>query len=205
MNLSQLNEQIVSGHKQEQLLLSEPKKETNREQEKVKTEVLKDNKIGDFYTKQSELTKEVNHYKAGNTNPYSSSGYSSGYKNSNYGSNNSNSKVGLYGGGNLNYNERINNLRKKSKEIAKQEKENGEMIPYKGDYNFSIKNGKVKKKRNIFKKKGGKLLKQIGVAVATICLEVALASLISTAKTSVEKIADEVKNVISGKVVVANA
>lgn len=203
MNLNQLNNGVCHNHQSEQqLLLASPEKIENKKQEEIKKETLKDNNIGNFYnvnTSKSELTKEVNHYKAGNTTPYNGGYSSSNYSNRGYGSNSSNnSKVGLYGGANLNYNDRINAIRKKSKEIAKQETNSTTTIPFEGKYDFTVRKGKVKKKNKFFKGKAGKLIKQIGVAVATICLEVALGSLISTAKLSVEKIADEVKNAITG-------
>ena len=204
MNLNQLNDGVCHNHQSEQqLLLASPEKIENKKQEEMKKETLKDNNIGNFYNvntpSKSEMTKEVNHYKTGNTTPYNSGYSNNNYSSRSYGSGSSNSsKVGLYGGGNLNYSDRINAIRKKSKEIAKQENNSTATIPFEGKYDFTVRNGKVKKKNKFFKSKAGKLLKQIGVAVATICLEVALGSLISTAKLSVEKIADEVKNAITG-------
>lgn len=211
MNLNDINGGVVANHTENNLLLSEPKKqEPILNKVDKKEEVVDKKQFSDYYTdirKDSKDTKTTTTSTTYTSKTTTSSSYGSYGSNSKYGSSSSNptSKVGLYGGANLNYNERINSLRKKSKEIAKKEQaiENG-MINFEGDYKFTIsKSGKVKKKTKRFLK-GKKFFKQIAISVATICLEVALGVLISSAKVAVEKIADEVKNAITRKEVVVN-
>ena len=196
MNLSDINKSVVSGH-EEKLSLPPPKEDKSKV--KKEKEKLKTNDIGDFYStsKTSEMKKEVSYYKQGGTS-YSSSSYGSRSSSS------SSSKVGLYGGANLNYNDRINRLRKKSKEIAKESgSSKGERIPFEGSCNFSLKKGRVKVKTKTKKtSKHSEIGKQIGIAVATICLEVSLGILISSSKVAVEKIANEVKNFLTRKEVI---
>lgn len=214
MNLNDINGGVVANHKQDNLLLAEPKKqEPVLNKVDKKEEVVDKKQFNDYY---AETRKESNQVKNGSTTTSSTytsktttttnSSYGSYGSSNKYGSTStSTSKVGLYGGGNLNYNERINSLRKKSKEIAKKEKaiENG-MVSFEGEYKFTLsKSGKIKKKAKKFFK-GKKFFKQILISVATICLEVALGTLISSAKVAVEKITDEVKNAITRKEVVVN-
>lgn len=206
MNLNDINGGVVASHKQDSLLLSKPKK-----QEPVlnkidkKEESVEKKQFNDYYT---DIRKEVKDLKSGATTTTTTSSSYGSYNSNRYGtssSSNLTSKVGLYGGANLNYNERVNSLRKKSKEIAKKEKamENG-MVAFEGEYKFTIsKSGKIKKKAKKFFK-GKRFFKQILISVATICLEVALSTLISSAKVAVEKITDEVKNAITRKEVVVN-
>lgn len=206
MNLNDINGGVVASHKQDSLLLSKPKK-----QEPVlnkidkKEESVEKKQFNDYYT---DIRKEVKDLKSGATTTTTTSSSYGSYNSNRYGtssSSNPTSKVGLYGGANLNYNERVNSLRKKSKEIAKKEKamENG-MVAFEGEYKFTIsKSGKIKKKAKKFFK-GKRFFKQILISVATICLEVALGTLISSAKVAVEKITDEVKNAITRKEVVVN-
>lgn len=206
MNLNDINGGVVASHKQDSLLLSKPKK-----QEPVlnkidkKEESVEKKQFNDYYT---DIRKEVKDLKSGATTTTTTSSSYGSYNSNRYGtssSSNPTSKVGLYGGANLNYNERVNSLRKKSKEIAKKEKamENG-MVAFEGEYKFTIsKSGKIKKKAKKFFK-GKRFFKQILISVATICLEVALSTLISSAKVAVEKITDEVKNAITRKEVVVN-
>lgn len=206
MNLNDINGGVVASHKQDSLLLSKPKK-----QEPVlnkidkKEESVEKKQFNDYYT---DIRKEVKDLKSGATTTTTTSSSYGSYNSNRYGtssSSNPTSKVGLYGGANLNYNERVNSLRKKSKEIAKKEKamENG-MVAFEGEYKFTIsKSGKIKKKAKKFFK-GKRFFKQILISVATICLEVALSTLISSAKVAVEKITDEVKNAITRKGVVVN-
>lgn len=193
MNLSEINKSVVSNHNEEMLKLPPPKEEQStmaKEKEK-----LKSNTIGDFYSKESK--QETKHYKqvsSSSTSSYYSSG--SSYKSS------TSSKVGMYGGANLNYNDRINRIRKKSKEIAKQNKATkGDMIPFEGEYNFSLKKGRVKIKKKKLNNKQSKVVKQVGVAVLSICLEVSLGILIASSKSEVEKIAKEVKGVFNKEVI----
>lgn len=193
MNLSEINKSVVSNHNEEMLKLPPPKEEQStmaKEKEK-----LKSNTIGDFYSKESK--EETKHYKqvsSSSTSSYYSSG--SSYKSS------TSSKVGMYGGANLNYNDRINRIRKKSKEIAKQNKATkGDMIPFEGEYNFSLKKGRVKIKKKKLNNKQSKVVKQVGVAVLSICLEVSLGILIASSKSEVEKIAKEVKGVFNKEVI----
>lgn len=193
MNLSEINKSVVSNHNEEMLKLPPPKEEQStmaKEKEK-----LKSNTIGDFYSKESK--QETKQYKQVSS---SSSSYYSGYRSST--SSTSSSKVGMYGGANLNYNDRINRIRKKSKEIAKQNKTTkGDMIPFEGEYNFSLKRGKVKMKKRRKSTKQSKLAKQIGIAVTSVCLEVCLGMLIASSKNEVEKIASEVKGMFKKEVI----
>lgn len=193
MNLSEINKSVVSNHNEEMLKLPPPKEEQStmaKEKEK-----LKSNTIGDFYSKESK--QETKQYKQVSSS--SSSYYTSGYRSS---TSTSSSKVGIYGGANLNYNDRINRIRKKSKEIAKQNKTTkGDMIPFEGEYNFSLKRGKVKMKKRRKNTKQNKLAKQIGVAVVSVCLEVGLGMLIASSKNEVEKIANEVKGMFKKEVI----
>ena len=193
MNLSEINKSVVSNHNEEMLKLPPPKEEQStmaKEKEKLKSST-----IGDFYSKESK--EETKHYKqvsSSSTSSYYSSG--SSYKSS------TSSKVGMYGGANLNYNDRINRIRKKSKEIAKQNKATkGDMIPFEGEYNFSLKKGRVKIKKKKLNNKQSKVVKQVGVAVLSICLEVSLGILIASSKSEVEKIAKEVKGVFNKEVI----
>lgn len=194
MNLSEINKSVVSNHNEEMLKLPPPKEEQStmaKEKEK-----LKSNTIGDFYSKQSK--EETKHYKQVSSSSSTSSYYSSGssYKSS------TSSKVGMYGGANLNYNDRINRIRKKSKEIAKHNKTTkGDMIPFEGEYNFSLKKGRVKIKKKKLNSKHSRVVKQVGVAVLSICLEVSLGILITSSKGEVEKIAKEVKGVFNKEVI----
>lgn len=195
MNLSEINKSVVSNHNEEMLKLPPPKEEQStmaKEKEK-----LKSNTIGDFYSKESK--QETKQYKQVSSSSSSSSYYTSGYRSS---TSTSSSKVGMYGGANLNYNDRINRIRKKSKEIAKQNKAiKGDTIPFEGEYNFSLKRGKVKMKKRRKDTKQSKFAKQIGVAVASVCLEVCLGILIASSKNEVEKIASEVKSLFKKEVI----
>ena len=218
MDLRDINKGVMANCEQDTLLLAEPKK---KEPISSKVDMSKEKKnedkgINSYYS--GDIKDEVKYYKAGGTGGYtgsssstsktssSSYGYSSSYGSSSKYGTSSNSKVGLYGGANLNYNERLNALRRKSKEIAGKEKATmSAMKDFEGEYKFTIsKTGRVKKKKKVAKK-GKKFLKQIAISVATICLEVALGVLISSAKVAVEKIVDEVKNAITRKEVIVNA
>lgn len=201
MNLSEINKSVVSNHVEEKLKLPPPKEEQSimaKEKEKLKSST-----IGDFYSKESK--QETKQYKQVSSS--STSGYYSGSSSSYYSSGSSyksstSSKVGMYGGANLNYNDRINRIRKKSKEIAKQNKATkGNMIPFEGEYNFSLKKGRVKMKKKKLTNKQSKVAKQVGVAVLTICLEVSLGVLIASSKSEIEQIATEVKGIFNKEVI----
>ena len=181
--LLQYNRSIVEAHHE-----SVPKKEEAKSLvNENKMKVIENN----GYTNNSSPTKS--NYNIYNNNYYSSpqqnknnyqtyTGYSQQY---NYGQSNNKNNANI----NLEYNARIEKIKKKAKEEASKNKPNPQSEYTKSMYGF----GDFKVKGNKIRKRN-KLVKQIGVMTAAVVGEAALGTLLLMTKETIKQIGEIVKD-----------